>query len=409
MNHSGQRPKIALWFRYGPADHSELFHAMPHIVAALAEHAEVHYFGMRTETPVPEAIRRHAILHWLPFRVRRTSTRDKFIKTALWLLSLPWIGLRCRLLGVRAVYLDETVPLTGLLARVFYGRNTAMTVADFFTDIYLTGPTAWLGRLIRAADLWTWRRLPLIFTRAKATRTWLAEQGVPTERVHPVYDPCDLAIYRPLPTAERVAAREKLGYAPEDVVLVHHGILHPNKGNDWILRALAPMRAELPQLRYLLVGDGPEMGHLRALVRELGMEDMCQLTGWLPTLPDVNRALNAGDIGLVMRVGAQSDDFHMTGALVHNMASGLPILAARLGGVAEVVREDHNGCLFSPTNVAEFQEKLGRLAKSAELRRKLGQTAAQDAKIHFDMEQVTAQTVEPLLRLAGIESKTADI
>ena len=40
------RPKIALWFRYGPADHAELFHAMPRIVAALAARAEVHEMKM---------------------------------------------------------------------------------------------------------------------------------------------------------------------------------------------------------------------------------------------------------------------------------------------------------------------------------------------------------------------------
>lgn len=74
-----------------------------------------------------------------------------------------------------------------------------------------------------------------------------------------MYDPCDLNLYRPLPDAERAAARQSFGFAPDDIVLVHHGILHPNKGNDWILRALADIRAEVPQLRYLLIGDGPEM------------------------------------------------------------------------------------------------------------------------------------------------------
>ena len=172
------RPKIALLFRYGPGDHSELFHAMPDIVAALAEHAEVHYYGMRTATPVPETIRRHAILHGLPFRVDRTNARDKMLKTMLWLLCLPWLALHCRLQGIRVVYMDETIPLSALMVRLFFGRKVVITVADFFTDIYFTGITARLGRAIRALDVWSWRRLPLIFTRAKNTRDWLARQGV---------------------------------------------------------------------------------------------------------------------------------------------------------------------------------------------------------------------------------------
>ena len=114
---------------------------------------------------------------------------------------------------------------------------------------------------------------------------------------------------------------------------------------------MAGLRARYPELRYLLIGDGPEMARLQNLVQELGLESICTLTGWLPTLPDVNQALNAGDIGLVMRTGAPSDDFHMTGALVHNMACGLPLLAARLGGVSEVVQEGRNGLLFDPSDM----------------------------------------------------------
>jgi D-glycero-alpha-D-manno-heptose 1-phosphate guanylyltransferase len=397
-----KRPKIALWFRYGPADHSELFHAMPQIVAALAAHCEVHYYGMKTSTPLPDAIRHNAVIHELPWKVDRTNSRDKLVKTLLWLLALPWVGLHCRLLRVRAVYIDETIPLTTLIARLFYGRNVAVTVADFFTDIYFTGATARLGRALRAMDLWNWKHLPLIFTRAGATRTWLAKQGVDPALVYPVYDPCDLSLYRPLPPDEREAVRKQFGYQPSDIVLVHHGILHPNKGNDRILRALAELRAEFPQLRYLLIGDGTEMGRLRELVRELQLEAVCTLTGWLPTLPDVNRALNAGDIGLVMRTGAESDDFHMTGALVHNMACGLPLLSARLGGVSEVVKEDRNGFLFNPSDMEEFKAKLAQLIRAPEKRIRFGATAAEEARVHFDMQRVTQNTVAPLLRLAGI-------
>ena len=78
------------------------------------------------------------------------------------------------------------------------------------------------SRVIRAIDLWSWKRLPLIFTRAATTRAFLARHGIDPARVHPVYDPCDLSIYRPLPAEERAAARRQFGYGPNDVVLVHH-------------------------------------------------------------------------------------------------------------------------------------------------------------------------------------------
>ncbi|MDR0993865.1 MAG: glycosyltransferase [Verrucomicrobiota bacterium] len=394
-----RKPKIAFWFRYGPADHSELFHAMPAVFSALAPHCEIHYYGMKTGTPLPDDVRRNLVLHELPFHVARTSSRDKMLKTLLWILSIPCIALRCRLSGVRTVYMDETIPLTAGLARLFFGRKVAITIADFFTDIYFTGKAAFLGRAIRTLDLRSWKTIPLIFTRAKATRTWLAGKGIPPQRVHPVYDPCDFTIYHPLPEPDRQAIRKQFGFAETDVVLVHHGILHPNTGNDWILRALSELTPRFPQVKYLLIGDGPEKAALQRQIHDLHLEATCTLTGWLPTLPDVNRALNAGDIGLVMRTGAQSDDFHMTGALVHSMACGLPLLAARLGGVMEVAQENRNGLLFSPSDREEFKTKLLELAQSPGLRRRLGQNAEQDAHVYFDMDRTVRDTVTPLLEL----------
>jgi glycosyltransferase involved in cell wall biosynthesis len=394
-----KRPKLALWFRYGPAAHSELFHAIPSLVERLSAHAEVHYYGMRTAADLPALIKLHAVVHELPFHVDRHSSRDKLFKTSLWLLALPWVGLHCRLTGIKAVYIDETIPFSALIARISFGRNVAITVADFFVDIYFRGWLAWLGCLIKRLDVWSWKGLPLVFTRAHNTRDWLVGKGLHAERIAPVYDPCDFSIYHPLGTQERLAARQALGYGADDIVLVHHGILHPNKGNDKIIRAISDLRDTHSRLRYLLIGDGVEMANLRRLVEELGLQDRCQLTGWLPTLQDVNRTLNAGDIGLVMRIGEQSDNFHMTGALVHNMACGLPLLAARLGGVCEVVKDGHNGLLFDPHDMETFKEQLIRLADSPQDRASYGSAALRDANIHFDMARVVDNTAAPLLHL----------
>lgn len=391
-------PRIALWFRYGPAEHAELFHAMPEIVRRLAEHAEVHYFGFRSAKPVPDLIARHAIIHSLPFRVNRASSRDKVLKTALWLMALPFIALRCRWMGVQAVYLDETVPLSAMFGRVFYGPRLAFSVADFFMRIYAVKYRVFrrLGVLIEAMDMAAWRTLPLIFTRARATKRYLVGRGFVPERIVPVYDPCDFSLYHPI---DRQTARAKYGYPDDAVVLVSHGIMHPNKGNDRIIQWVCDLRAECSSLRLLLIGDGPDMSRLKQMARDLQAEDIVGFTGWMKTPAQVNEALNAGDIGLVMRAGQESDSFHTTGALVHSMACGLPVLAARLDGIAEIVRENETGLLFDPNSKEEFQVKLMRLVESRDLRIRFGTAGHTLAKDLFDIQRVADATVRPLLDL----------
>ena len=392
------RPKIAIWFRYGPAEHAELFHAMPEIVRRLAEHTEVHYFGLRSSKPIPEMITSRAVIHNLPFHINRTSSADKWLKTILWLLCLPIIALKCRWLRMKLVYIDETVPLAAMIGRVFYGRNVVITVADFFVLIYMgkNRLLSLLGRFISAVDFAAWRRLPLIFTRANYTKTFLVQKGFDPRRIMAVYDPCDFLLYHP---GGRESARAEYHYQDDHVVLVSHGIMHPNKGNDRIIQWVSDLREQCPFLRLLLIGDGPDMPRLKQMVCDLQAEDIIRFTGWLKTPAQVNKALNAGDIGLVMRAGQESDNFHTTGALVHSLACGLPVLAARLGGVAEIVRENETGLLFDPNSKEEFNAKLMTLTRSRDVRRRYGAAGYKLAKELFDIQAVTDATVRPLLAL----------
>lgn len=396
---SEQKPAIALWFRYGPAEHSELFHAMPYLVEALAQNCEVHYYGMKSGRTVPARIGEHAQLHWLPFTVNRRSTRDKIIKLVLWYLALPFIGLACRLRGMQAVYIDDYVPLSSWIARIFYGPRVAYMVADFHHEDYaekvpILKP---LAALVSCLDLACWKRLPLIFTHVKSTRRYLVNKGVPPDHVVPVYDPCDFNLYHPV---DRDQARKQFGYEDHEVVLVHHGILHPSKGLDVVIRWLAPHFKQQSQLRLLLVGSGPEEENLKKLCRELGLTAAVQFTGWLDEPSDVNVGLNAGDIGLVVRRGSASDHFHVTGSLVHSMAVGLPVLATDLEGIAEIITDGENGSLFDAEDREAFDRKLLELVNEPERRQRYGERVARQARELFDMESIVAGFNGPLTQLA---------
>ena len=144
------------------------------------------------------------------------------------------------------------------------------------------------------------------------------------------------------------------------------------------------------------------MPRLRHLAAELNLEGTVVFTGWLKTIREVNQALNAADIGLAMRIGQQADNFHVTGALVHSLACGLPVLAARLAGMSEIINDGENGLLFDPADMDDFAGQLQRLAADPELRRRLGRAGLETARRLFDMHEVTRATVTPLLQLAGV-------
>jgi len=374
---------------------------MPEIVRRLAESCEVHYYGMHTDGEVPELIRKHAILHYLPLHFDRASNIDKFMKTSLWYLALPFAALRFRLMGVKAIYNDETVPLTAPLLQLFFGRNVAITVMDFFLDIYgeKAPPLKPLLRLCKWIDRQAWRRLPIIYTKVNYTHEYLARLGVERSRIHTVYNPCDPDKFFP---ADRESARKTWGYSENDVVLVHHGILHPNKGNDRIIMAISELRKDLPSLRFLLIGDGAEMDTLRDHVRELGIEDIVTMPGWLPSERELNEALNAADVGLVMRIGQYTDNFHLTETLAHEQACGLPIIAADLKGIAEAIVDGETGYLFAPEDMEAFKAKLTELVRNPERRTQFGKASLKTNTDLCSVKRAVNATVDPLLKLVGV-------
>lgn len=393
------RLKIAFFFRYSPADHTELSPAVPALVKRLAQQAEVHYFGMNSRKPTPPDILTHARLHLIPINVDRSSSSDKLFKMLLWYLCLPWLALRCRWQRFDAVYFNDYLPLGAWIIRIFYGPKFAYWVADFLHQAYAE-KVQWLkpvANLIDQIDFAAWRRVPLIFTHAKATIPFLARQGIAIDRIVPIHDPCDTEQYKP---ADRITARQRWNYRRNDFVLVHHGILHPNKGLDRIIRAMAPVMKQDPSIHLLIVGSGPQLMTLKEMAVQFGVEPQVRFTGWLESLSDVNLALNAGDVGLVMRTGGAYDDFHTTSALVHNMAAGLAVLSARRGGMAEVLTDGINGFMFNPDDMDEFMQRLMELKANPTQRDRFGRAARQLACELFSIDSVVERISVPLLRLA---------
>ena len=188
-------------------------------------------------------------------------------------------------------------------------------------------------------------------------------------------NPIDHQKFHPIDEKTRAKNREKFGFSENDIVLSHHGILHPNKGNDWILHRIAELKSELPNLKFLLIGNGPEMENLKKISNDLRITESVIFTGWLPTENDLNNAIAASDIGLVMRIGQETDHFHMTDTLSHEMACAKPILAVNLRGIAEIIKNGENGFLFSPEKPEEFCDALKhfqnrqKLEKNAQIMR----------------------------------------
>jgi glycosyltransferase involved in cell wall biosynthesis len=376
-------------------------HAVPAMVEQLSPDAEVHFFGPETTEPKNAALRASVVMHLLPWTFDRSNPAHKWIQTLRFYLALPGIGRRCRKIGIDFIYWEETLPLGTSILRRTFGDNIGVMVMDFFARIY-TEKKRWLHGFrdwVEWMDCRSWKKLPMVYTHVEFAKKFLVERGLEANRIHVVPNPCDHSKFHPVDSETRQTTRNKFGFSDDDIVLSHHGILHPNKGNDWILHRIAELKDDMPALKYLLIGDGPEMAPLKKLAAKLGIADRIVFTGWLPSEKALNEALASADIGLVMRIGQETDHFHMTDTLNHEMACGKPILAIDLKGISEFVVNGRNGYLFSLHDPSRFSKRLLELAKDAAKRDQLGTSASALSREVCDTKVCASLLTAPMLKL----------
>jgi glycosyltransferase involved in cell wall biosynthesis len=386
---SDSRPILVCLFRYSLHDHEAMANTYPHFLAGMGRSVDVHHFCSRAHGRHWVTGQPGVFLHELPIRFRRGNEFDKWMKTMLWYfvsLKAAWWARRHR---ARLVYIEETLPWLPSIIRVVSGCQVVISAADLFWDVYLPdrGLAGVLKRALISLDVWLWRGLHGFVTHTVAFKKYATAAGVPAERIHVVPEACEKHIFHRM---SRSAARRDAAYGDDDVIVLHHGMLLPNKALDWMLGSVAPVLRSRPNVRLEFAGDGPMRRSLEVQASHLGIASQVRFHGWLPDVKQLNILLNAADVSVVIREGRFSDHFQFTANLLHSIACGSTILASRLEGISEVVVDGRNGLLFSPADSAEFRHQLERLLDDPRLRSDLADAALQTAEGRLEPRRVTA-------------------
>jgi glycosyltransferase involved in cell wall biosynthesis len=134
------------------------------------------------------------------------------------------------------------------------------------------------------------------------------------------------------------------------------------KDHATLFRALAQLRDHRWELH--LVGEGPLMGEMQSLARELGVAERVQFLG---QRNDVDRILSQSQISLLV---TNWEGFPLS--ILEAMRAGLPVIASSVGGVSESVTEEETGYLVPRGDARRLRDRIERLLTSPELRVRLG-------------------------------------
>lgn len=204
---------------------------------------------------------------------------------------------------------------------------------------------------------------------SSAVDCWLSASGYNALQVESrfgrgvkvVHNGVDTDVFRPV---GRCSSQRSQWALDEEVLLVSVGRLVGWKGIDVAIDAVAMLN---PGIRYLIVGEGPEMVALKARADQLGVTGRVAFAGRVPH-DDLPALLSQCDVFVQPSVGEEAFGI----SIVEAMACGLPVVATENGGIPEIVVPGETGVLVTPGDAVELARELGRIASSAALRMRMG-------------------------------------
>lgn len=219
---------------------------------------------------------------------------------------------------------------------------------------------------------WTMRRVhagaSVAIANSHNSARVLAAAGFDPARIRVVHPGVDSARFHP--EIDGRALRARFGAAPGRLLL-SVGRLQRRKGHDSVLAAMHALRDELPDLIYVIVGDGGERARLAALAVRLGLARRVHFEGEVgaAALPAYYAAADL----FVLPTRVEPGDFEGFGLVfLEAAAAGRPAIGGRNGGVPEAISDGETGLLVDGADVRDLASAIRSLATSPALRAELG-------------------------------------
>ena len=192
-------------------------------------------------------------------------------------------------------------------------------------------------------------------------------EKIPPHKVALIYNAVDLERFFPGSEELRLDCRRQFGFPETAKVVLGAGRLQAQKNFPGFLETAAALSRLLPEVRFVIAGEGPDRASLENLARQLGIADRVEFLGFVTRMRELYLASD------VLFFPSFFEGTPMT--VLEAMASGLPIVASEIDGTAEVLTDGVDALLAPAEQSRMFVERLATVLQDPPLARRLAQQA----------------------------------
>ena len=200
----------------------------------------------------------------------------------------------------------------------------------------------------------------------KKNKIWKSPWGIDLERFNPNIDGLEV--------------KRKLGWENNKIVIITRNHF-PIYGIEYLIRAIPIVLKEVPEARFLIIGDGPLTNTLKKMTEELGVKHYTHFTGKVPN-QQIPRYLRAVDIYV-----STSFSDGTSASLLESMACGLPAVVTDIPANNEWIRNGKNGCLIPIKDSKALAKEISFLLKNNKMREIMGRNNIEIAKLRADWKK----------------------
>ena len=216
--------------------------------------------------------------------------------------------------------------------------------------------------------------------------------GVHAPQLSCIPNGVDTAQFTPDPAGRAGALRQRYGIAAEAPLVGYVGRYSPEKGPEVFLRAALLLASLVPDAHCVMVGDGPMAGELEAGIARFGLAGRVHLAGTCRDMPAAYREFDV--------LVSSSHSEAMPLAVMEAMASGVPVVATKAGGVPDLVEQGRTGWIVGLRDHEGLASQVAHVLRTPGEVRRMGAHARERVLERFALADSVAATAALLERLA---------
>jgi glycogen(starch) synthase len=210
--------------------------------------------------------------------------------------------------------------------------------------------------------------------------------NLPQNKVDVIPNAIDASKYE-IPV-DRGAVRQRYGVGWGEKLVLCVGRLVPQKGVEYFIRAIPKIARRFPEAKYVIVGEGWSRDLLEGEARASGHADKIRFTGFASDIEVINLMTSAD----VLVVPSIYEPFGIVA--LEGMATGVPVVASQVGGLAEVIEHDKTGLFVYPRSPDSIAWGIGRILSDPDHARWIAENAKEKLHKAYSWEAVAMKTVE---------------